>query len=123
MRHRIITALLAALSAGCAVEPDVFLDEFPDAVCARAGECLGIQPLLGPDFGDLGSGDPCVEAWTVAVEDVAAVDVCEYDGGQARQCLAALEGPCDEQAAVYYECKRVYQGESEDCQLDVSITY
>jgi hypothetical protein len=108
-RARAPGAALLALAAGCAnPTPEDFAAEFPAAICGWVEDCAFE-----------GAPDPACEDRAAAFVAQAQGDSrCAWDAGQARQCLAALEGACSERAAVYYECKRAYRGD--DCPRDLS---
>lgn len=105
------------LLIGCGVEPEEFYAQFPTAMCDRTATCL-VEAVGVP--GDLDASALCEDEWAAAIDDLESRG-CEYDAGQAHQCLVAIEkGNCDERTAIYYECKKVYRGEGDTCKLDVS---
>jgi len=115
MRAALLSPLLFA--AACGVDAEVFHDDFPVGICDRLADC---RPLGSDDLGEV-TGDQCVAEWTATVESLDGEGACEYDPGQGRQCLRAVEdSTCDERTAIYYECKWVYDGDSEACILDTS---
>jgi hypothetical protein len=104
-------AALALLLAACGnPEPEDFAAEFPAAICGWVEDCAFDPPEIVS-----GTCEDRAEAFVAQAEGDAR---CDWDPGQARQCLAALEGACEERTAIYYECKRVYRGD--DCPRDLS---
>jgi len=104
-------AALALLLGACAnPSPEEFSAEFPGALCAWVDDCAFDAPEVG--------AGACEDRAAAFVDQAEGDARCEWDAGQARQCLAALEGACEERTAIYYECKRVYRGD--DCPKDLS---
>lgn len=107
---------LSGLWAGCdKPAPDEFAEEFPAHLCDWVETCA-----TGGE-GDLGPAEDAYDCEGEALDFVEQAEGdtrCAYDAGQARQCLEALEGACEERTAIYYECKRVYRGD--ECPNDLS---
>ena len=96
-------------------EPAAFAEEFPAAICDWTETCAtGGDGLPGP----LQEATDCEAEALDFVEQAEGDSRCTYDAGQARQCLDALAGTCEERTAIYSECKRVYRGD--DCPKDLS---
>jgi hypothetical protein len=108
-----MTAILPLLLLACGgPEPGEFAADFPAALCSWTEECA--LEAEGPAEALYDCEGEAADFVTQAEEDGA----CEYDAGQARQCLEALEASCEERTAIYYECKRVYRGD--ECSRDLS---
>jgi hypothetical protein len=122
MRTMVLGALAISLG-GCKVDQDGFAADFPTAYCQRQQDC---REGSTPDGGS-SELEECKEEWAEYLVDVAADKRCEYDGSSALQCLQALEdSDCDENTAIYYECKGAWSeskdaddGDDEDeCAID-----
>lgn len=120
-RMTVLTLLSSLLVVACGPDPDAFADAFPEAMCDWTAECAWEQVdadgELPPAVNDRADG-VCTDEMAELLDLAASDPACTYDPGQARQCLSALQGPCEERTAVYYECKRVYSGD--DCEVELT---
>jgi hypothetical protein len=93
--------------------------ETPNAVAFQPGAPVPTCATGGDGLpGPLQEATDCEAEALDFVEQAEGDSRCTYDAGQARQCLDALAGTCEERTAIYYECKRVYRGD--DCPKDLS---
>ena len=96
-------------------EPAEFAAEYPAAFCDWVETCATGEDGLPAPITD---ATDCEGEVTDFIEQAQDDSRCEYDAGQAAQCLDALQGSCEERTAIFYECKRVYRGD--DCPKDLS---
>lgn len=125
MNARHLTALSVLLTA-CGTDYEDFAAEYPADMCAWIDECAfsnvdaDIEAPRSPGGDGPDTSSVCVDQLKAEVEDANANTKCEYEAGVARQCLAALEGTCEERTAIYYECGGVYSGD--ECESDLSAS-